>query len=252
MSLLRTVVPVVAGLLVALQSPHAKAADLNVIAGGGIAGALKEIAAQFEAASGHKLNIRYGTTPELIKLANTGDSFDVGIVPREVLGDAAARSKFAGGEIPDVARAGLGVAVRAGAAKPDIRTVDAFKQALLGAKSIASLPESAAGTQVIKVFERLGLGEPLKVKLQAKKTTGEVVKAVAEGEAELGVFLLSVLTAPGLDIVGPFPADVQQEVIYAGAIAMEPADPGAARALIDFMRSEAAIKVLEAKGLSRG
>src|SRR3954468_9633165 len=136
------------------------AAELQIIAGGGIAAPLKEIAAQFEKTSGHKLVIRYGTTPELIKMA-TGGPFDLGVVPVDVLKNDAARATFAAGASL-VARVGLGVAVRASAPKPDISTPDALKKTLLNAKSIASIPESATGYLVAGIYERLGITEAMK------------------------------------------------------------------------------------------
>ena len=97
-----------------------QAAELQIIAGGGIAGALNAIAVLFERASGHKLVIRYGTAPELIKMATSGVAFDVGVVPQDVRKDPAARAQIAPGPTPHDARVGLGVAVRDGAPNPDI------------------------------------------------------------------------------------------------------------------------------------
>src|SRR3954453_10576729 len=181
------------------------AAEIQVLAGGAMTAPLRELGAQFENATGHKLVMRFGTTPELVKLATTGGPFDVGIVPREVLKNAAAQARLVSGPTTDIARVGLGIAVRSGAPKPEISTPDALKRTLLKAQSIASIPASAAGAQVLGVFERLGIGEAMKAKTKAQPGPAKVVEAVANGEAELGVFLINVLTAPGLDVVGPFP-----------------------------------------------
>lgn len=122
----------------------APAAELQIVAGGGIAAPLKEIGTAFEAATGHKIVFRFGTTPQLIAMA-TGTPFDLGVVPRDVLKDTAARAQFAPEATPDVARVGIGLAVRRGAPKPDIGTPEALKQTLVAAKSVASIPTSATG-----------------------------------------------------------------------------------------------------------
>ena len=198
-----------------------QAAELQVIAGGGIADPLNEIAAQFEHASGHKVVIRYGTAPELIKMAASGVPFDLGVVPQDVWKDAAARARVAAGPTPDVARVGIGVAVRAGAPRGDISTAEALKQTLLKAQSIASIPASASGAQLAGIYERLGIANEMKAKTKARPTPKQIVEAVANGDAEL-----AVLIDPRLDIVGPFPAEVQREVVYAVGVSANSKEVG--------------------------
>lgn len=241
----------VIGLAMAL-APAAQAAELRVLAGGAMTSVWADLQPKYEQASGHKLEIFFGTTPNLIKEATSGKVFDLGIVPVEVMQDAAARARFAAGATIDVARVGLGVAVRAGAARPDITTPDTLKASLIRAQSIATLPASAAGAQVMKTFERLGVSDAIKGKLQAKAAPAEVVQAVAKGEAELGVFLVNVLTAPGLDVVGPFPAELQQEIVFTAAPALDTTHAEAAEALIAYLKSPEAIAIIKARGMTPG
>jgi molybdate transport system substrate-binding protein len=241
-------------LLVALAlvvAARAQAAELQVIAGGGMVGPLKILAPQFESATGHKLTIRFAATPELIKLA-TGTPFDVAVVPREVFNDEAAKAMFVPGPTVDIARVGFGVAVRAGVPKPDIGSPEALKQTLLKARSIAMLPSSAAGAQVLKTFDRLGIADEMKAKTKIQPSPADIPQAVARGEAELGVFLLNVLAAPGVDLVGPFPPELQQELLFTSSVAAKAGDAAAARAFIDFLRTPAALAVMKSQGMTVG
>lgn len=227
-----------------------RAAELQVLAGGAIAAPLSELAALFERASGHRLVIRFGTTPDLIRLATTGGPFDLGVTPRDVFKDAAAQARFVPGPTTDIARVGLGVAVRSGAPKPDIGTAEALKQTLLKAQSVATIPASAGGTAALRVFDRLGISEAVNAKTRAATGPAQLVEAVAKGEAELGVFLLNVLTAPGLDVVGPFPADLQQEVVFTAAVAANAREAEAARAFIAYLTTPDAKAVFKARGMN--
>jgi molybdate transport system substrate-binding protein len=241
-------------LLVALAlvvAVRVQAAEIQVLAGGGMVGPLKVLAPQFESATGHKLVIRFAATPELIKLA-TGTPFDVAVVPREVFNDAAAKAMFVAGPTIDVARVGFGVAVRAGVPKPDIGTPEALKQTLLKARSIAMLPSSAAGAQVLKTFDRLGIAEEMKAKIKIQLSPADIPQAVAKGEAELGVFLLNVLAAPGVELVGPFPPELQLQLVFTSAVAAKAGDPAAAQAFIDFLRTPAARAVMTGQGMTVG
>jgi molybdate transport system substrate-binding protein len=239
--------------LVFVMSPvvDLHAAELKVLAGGSMTGPLNELGPQFERASGHKLIIHFDSTPNLIKLA-TSAPFDLGVVPVDVFKNAEAKASFASGPTTDIARVGYGVAVRAGAPKPDVRTPDTLKKTLLDAQSVAYLPASAAGAYVTSVFERLGIGEAMKTKTKPQTATGEIAKAVAKGDAELGVFLINVLMAPGVELAGPFPGDLQQELVFTAAVAADSKEAEAAKAFIAYLKTPAAVAVIKAKGMEPG
>jgi molybdate transport system substrate-binding protein len=226
------------------------AAELKVLAGGSMTGVLNALGPPFEKESGHKLVIHFDSTPNLVRLATSGEPFDLGVVPVDVFKDAAAKARF--GPTLNIARVGYGVAVRAGAPKPDVSTPEALKNTLLDAKSIAFIPSSAAGAYVTSVFERLGIGEAMKAKTKVQTATTEIPKAVANGEAELGIFLVNVLMAPGVELAGSFPAELQQELVFTAAVAVDTKQADAAKALIDFLTSPAAIAVIKAKGMNPG
>jgi molybdate transport system substrate-binding protein len=227
-----------------------QAAELKVLAGGSMTAVLNELAPQFERASGHKLVIHFDSTPNLIKQA-TSEPFDLGVVPIDVFKDAAAKARFVLPTV-NIAHVGYGVAVRAGAAKPDVSTPDALKKTLLDAKSIASVPASAAGAYVSGVFERLGIGEAMKAKTMPQTTPAHIAEAVAGGDAELGVFLVNVLIAPGVELAGSFPAELQQELVFTAAVAADTKEADAAKAFIDFLTSPAATVVIKTRGMNPG
>jgi len=229
-----------------------QAAELKVIAGGSMTASMNALAAPFEKASGHKLSIHFDSTPNIIARVNSGTPFDVVVVPVDVFKDAAAKARFAPGPTTDIARVGYGVIVRTGAPKPDISTPDAFKNALLAAPSIAFLPASAAGAYVTKVFERLGIAEEMKAKTKVQAAPAQIAPAVAKGEAELGVFLTNVLVAPGVELVGPFPGDLQQELVFTSAVAADTKEADAAKALIDYLKTQEATAIIKAAGMTPG
>jgi molybdate transport system substrate-binding protein len=236
--------------LVLLPVAGLQAAELKVLAGGSMTAVLNELAPQFERASGHRLVIHFDSTPNLIKQA-TSEPFDLGVVPIDVFKDAAAKARFA---LPtlDIAHVGYGVAVRTGSPKPDVSTPDALKKTLLDAQSIALLPTSAAGGYVLSVFDRLGIAGQMKAKTKPQTTTGQIAEAVAKGDAELGVFLVNVLIAPGTELAGPFPAELQQELVFTAAVAADSRQADAAKAFIDYLRTPAATLVITTLGMTPG
>jgi molybdate transport system substrate-binding protein len=240
------------GILAMALSTSLQAAELKVIAGGSMTALLNELAPPFEKTTGHMLSIHFDSTPNIITRVNSGAPFDVVVVPIDVFKDAGAKARFAPGSTIDIARVGYGVAIRAGAPKPDISTPDALKKTLLAAQSIASVPASAAGGYVTKVFERLGIGEEMKAKTKVQAGPPQIAPAVARGEAELGVFLTNVLIAPGVELAGAFPAELQQELVFTSAIAADTRETDAAKAFIDYLKSPAATVTIKAGGMTPG
>jgi molybdate transport system substrate-binding protein len=228
------------------------AAELKILAGGSLTGPLNELAPQFERASGHKLVIHFDSTPNLIKQVTSDTPFDLAVVPVDVFKDATAKARFAPGPTIDIARAGYGVIVRSGAPRPDVSTPDALKKTLLGAQSITFVPESAAGAYVLKTFDRLGISEAMRAKTRAQAAPAQIAPAVAKGEADLGIFLINVLIAPGVELAGSFPPELQQELVFTAAVAADTKEPDAAKAFITFLTTPAATSVFKARGMNPG
>lgn len=241
------------GLALAL-SPLASlhAAELKVLATGAHIDSFKEIVPQFEREFGHKLTVKYDATPVAIKNIEAGEAFDVAVTINGPMNEAAKKGFFAEGERPVVSTVGLGVAVRAGAPKPDISSPEAFKQTLLKAKSVSILPESVNGKHFISVFERLGISEEMKAKIVAQKAPSDVAGAVAKGEAELALFISNGLRAPGVDYVGPVPGEFDQKLVFTAAVGAKAKEPQAANEFIKHLTSSAAIAVMKANGLDAG
>jgi molybdate transport system substrate-binding protein len=251
-SSLKSVAILLSAAFIMTPAASLQAAELKVIAGGSMTASMNALAAPFEKASGHKLSIHFDSTPNIIARVNSGTPFDVVVVPVDVFKDAAAKARFAPGPTVDIARVGYGVIVRAGAPKPDISTPDALKTALLAAPSITFLPASAAGAYVTKVFERLGISEEMKAKTKVQAAPAQIAPAVAKGEAELGVFLTNVLVAPGVELVGPFPGELQQELVFTSAVAADTRETDAAKALIDYLKTQEATAIINAAGMTPG
>jgi molybdate transport system substrate-binding protein len=243
-------IAIVLGLVMTTMTP-VKASELKLVAGGSLAGLFKQLGPQFEKASGHTLSIHFDSTPNIIGRINAGTPFDAVVVPADVFKDVAAKSHLAEPAV-NVARVGYGVIVRAGAPMPDLSTPDAFKKALLAASSVASVPASAAGAYIAKVYERLGIAEEMKAKTKVQALPTTIAPAVANGEAELGIFLTNVFNAPGIELAGPFPADLQQELPFTAAVATDAKEAAAAKALIDYLETPDATAAIKAAGMIPG
>ncbi len=219
----------------------AEAAELKLIAGGSLAGLFKELGPQFEKATGHRLAIHFDSTPNISARVNSGTPFDVVVVPIDVFKDATAKAHFVPGSDHRYRprRLWRHRARRRAQARHFARQTPSRKRCSTH-KSVASVPASAAGAYIAKVYERLGIGEEMKAKTRAQQAPTAIAPAVAKGEAELGIFLTNVLIAPDVELAGPFPADLQQELVFTAAVAADTKETDAAKALIDYLKTPAA------------
>jgi len=241
--------------VVALAVPLSGAAqDVNVMTSGAFTAALTELTPDFERAAGAKLKTVYGGSmggaPDTIpnRLA-WGEAADVVILASTALDDLIAKGKVVAGSRVDLVRSAIGVAVRAGAPKPDISSVDALRRTLLSAKSIA-YSSSASGTYLsTELFPKLGIADRIAPKSRRIETE-PVGVVVARGDAEIGFQQISELRpVKGIDIVGPLPRDAQRVTIFSAGIAASSTQPAAARRLIEFLSSPAAAVAITRSGL---
>ena len=236
-------------LAVLLAASRADAAEIKVLSTVGMQPALPELFAQFEAATGHKIAVTWGLAAVLkTKFQEGGAPADVVVLTAPLVEDLVKQGKVAADSRKDVARSGVGVAVKAGAPKPDISTPEALKAAVLAAKSVGFAQQGASGVAFAKALERLGIAEQVKAKYKDTGTkAGEMLVA---GEIELGASQIPELMAvPGVEVVGPLPAELQTVTIFSVGLATGVPEPGAAKALIEFLAGPRATPVYKAKGL---
>lgn len=235
-------------------APAAGAADLTVASSGGFAAAYEQLKPQYEKASGNALTIAWGPsmgdTPNTIpSRLKRGETIDVVIMVDSALDKLVKEGQVAPGSKVVLAKSIIGMAVKAGAPRPDISTVDALKRTLLNAKSIA-YSDSASGVYLQNVlFPRLGIWEQIKGKARMIPAD-PVAGVVAKGEAEIGFQQVAeLLPVAGVDVVGPLPAGAQQVTLYSAAVVANSQQPEAARAFVEYLHSDAAAPTINRTGL---
>jgi molybdate transport system substrate-binding protein len=210
---------------------------------------MEELGPRFEAATGHVVAIRFGLPTQLAD-ALAANAFDVVAFNATAVAGLIAEERVLAESCADVARMGIGVAARAGTAPPDIATADAFRRALLGASSISYTKDSAAGAYLANLMERLGIADQMQPKTKLMGGGGENPRAVAAGEVELGLCVISdILPVPGVVLVGPLPPEIQHSVTVTAAVGTNATDPSAARALVQFLTAPPAARIYQEKGL---
>lgn len=229
----------------------ATAADLKLLTAGAYKPAAIELAAAWQKQTGHTVTIENDTAGNIAKRVEAGEYFDIVVIPPLVLGPFLGNRLDQSSAKP-LASVGIGVVVRAGAAKPDISNIATWKQALLNARSIAYVDPASGGSSGIYLAKRLaemGIADQLKAKTVLVKG-GLVAEKVAAGEAEIGMQQMSeLMAAPGVTVVGPIPLDVQHYTIYSGAISVASRNPMEAAALMRFLANPTNGDLLRSKGL---
>jgi molybdate transport system substrate-binding protein len=221
---------------------------LKLLSGGAMRPLLVEAVPRFERAAAAQVDVRFALTSTLKKEIEAGAAFDLVLLPRRELDALAAQGYVARGT--DIARSAVGLCVRAGAAKPDIATVSAFRRALAAARSLG-YSDGPSGAYVTELLQRLDLADEMKSKV--KLTSAPVAELVARGEAEIGIQqIVAILPVKGADLVGPLPAALQNTIVYAAGLSARPASADAARALIAYLKTEEAARIIRAKGLEPG
>ena len=229
-----------------------EAAELTAMSAGAAKPAVMDLAETFRRETGHVVQFTFATVGTLQQKVAAGEMADIFIMTDAAIDDLARKGIVAAGTRTDLGRVGIGVAVREGAAVPDISTPEALKQTLLSAKSLVYVDPAKGGTSGIHfagVLERLGIAEAVKAKTTLLPG-GYVVEPVAKGEIELGVHQISeILAVKGVRLVGPLPRALQKITIYSAGLAARTAAPDAARTFIAFLTSPAAKSKFIAVGL---
>jgi molybdate transport system substrate-binding protein len=242
---------VVASLTLGGLAP-ATAAELKVLTAGAFKQVVVALVPAYEKQTGNTVVIDNDTAGGLKTKIEGGEAFDVAIITPAVLKELTASGKVAAGSTANVASVGVGVVVKEGAAKPDISTVDAFKRALLAAKSVAYIDPASGGSSGIyidKLLERLGIADQIRPKAKLKKG-GHVADLIVSGEAELGLHQISeIVPVKGAVLVGPLPKEIQNTTTYAAGLSASTQNKAAAQALLQVFSGAEAAAVLKSKGM---
>ena len=242
---------VVVALSLLVAQPIARAAELRVWAARAGATVLAEIGPEFERATGHKLAVTADLPDPFLKRARAGEAFDILISTAGPIDALIQEGRLIRETRATFARSGVGVEVRQGARKPDISSVDAFKRAVLEAKSVAYL-RIGSGLYLHGLFERMGIAESIKAKV-TRPESDVVSELVAKGEVELGLVVSTqILTTPGVEFVGPLPAEIQHYIVFVSAVSAKSHAPDAARELLHFLAGPRALAVIKAQGMEPG
>jgi molybdate transport system substrate-binding protein len=244
--------PIAGAIILAVGTGAATAAEIKVLTAGAYKQVVIALQPEFEKQTGHKLVVDNGTVGQLVKRIEGGEVFDVVVVSPGAAEGLVKTGKVVAGSSVNIARVGIGVMVKEGAPKPDVSSVDAFKKALLAAKSVAYVDPASGGSSGIYLaglFEKMGIAADLKPKVKLING-GYVADHIAKGEAEIGIHQISeIVPVKGVTLVGPLPAEIQNFTTYAAGLSTGSKATDAAKAFINVLSGAPAQPVLKSRGM---
>src|SRR5512138_2252529 len=230
------------------QSP----APLKVLASNGFRAVIEGVAPRCEKAAGRALSMQFGTSTSLTQRVSGGEAFDVAVMTSEAIDELVKAGKLAQSSLAPLGRSGIGIGVRTGAAKPDIKTPESVKQTLLNAKSITYAGDGASRPHIESMVNALGITKAMSSKTMLEQGSVRAAANVAEGKSELLITLVSeILPAPGVTLVGPLPAKFQHYVSFAAATSVKTPNAEAGKSFIACLSGPEVVSTLEAKGMER-
>jgi molybdate transport system substrate-binding protein len=242
-------VVVIAGDLRAQQRTESSE-PVRILSSNGMKAVLDDLLPQFERANQRKSAAEFGTTVSIRQRVLKGESFDVVIATVEAVDELIEAGRLTRATRADLARSGIGVGIRKGAPKSDIRSADAMKRTLLNATSLTYAEDGASRVHIERMLERLGIAESIKPKIALTQGSARGLANVAEGKGDLAMTLISeILPVGGLELLGPLPAEFQSYVSFAAATGVNAKGSDAGRALISFLTQKSAATTYTARGM---
>ena len=248
-----TIAATVAALFALSTPPAAAQADaLHLFVSNGMKGSMEALQGRCEKEVRRRLVIQFGSTASLKQRIEAGEAFDVTIITIEAIDDLIKKAWLTSGTRTAIGRSELGVGIRAGASKPDIRSVATFRQALRQAPSITYPQDGASRGYIEHMFERLGIADDVKAKIILAPGSGPATESVAAGKAAMVLTLFSeIVPTHGVEILGPLPGEYQSDIRFGAATSAQSKNADVATALIAFLAGPKVTAVLKAKGISR-
>jgi len=225
---------------------------VRVLVSNGFKAVLEAVRPQCERSIGLPLAIEYNSSTGLKGKIDAGQGFEVAIVTTDMMDTLVKERRIAAGSTAPLAKAGIGVGVRKGAPKPDIHSAEAMKKSLLNAKSVTYAEDGASRVYVERMFQKMGIADPMKAKTVLEQGSGRATARVADGQTEMVLTLASeILPVQGIELVGGLPKDYQEYVSFSAGVGSRAANGDAAAAVIKYLVSPPVAAALKAKGMEK-